>query len=147
MFHRGGLAQCPAQTVAVEDVVAEHQRARLTIDELLAEDECLGQTIRGRLHLVREAHAILGAVSQQTLEVRQILRRGDDQNVTDARHHQHAQRVVDHRLVIHGKQLLRGHRGQRVQSRARTSSENNAFHEKPAFHNVLLIIRLQTYSA
>ena len=123
------LAQRGAQTVAVEDVVAQHERTRLTRDELLAQQERLRQTIRGRLHHIGEFHAILAAVAKQSLEVRQVLRRGDDKDVTDAGHHEHAQRIVDHRLVVHRKQLLRCHRRQRIQPRTRATGENDTFHK------------------
>ena len=125
---RHGLAQGRAQAVAVEDVVAQHQRARFARDELLAQEERLCQPVRAGLHLVGKAHAVMRAVTQEPLEVRQVLRRADNQDVADAGHHQHAERVVDHRLVVYGQQLLRRDRGQRVQSRARATSKNNALH-------------------
>jgi hypothetical protein len=46
------------------------------------------------------------AVAQQHFEARRVLRRGNDQHVADAGQHQRAQRVVDHRLVVHRQQLL-----------------------------------------
>ena len=123
------LAQRGAQSIAVEDVVAEHERARLARDELLAQQERLRQTIRGRLHHVGEFHTVLAAVAKQAFEIRQVLRRGDDENVTGTGHHEHAQRIVDHRLVVHREQLLRCHRRQRIQPRTRATGENDAFHK------------------
>ena len=114
MFHRGGLAQCPAQTVAVEDVVAEHQRARLAGDELLADGEGLGQAVGARLLGVGEVDAVARAVTEQALEVGQVGRRGDDQDVPDARQHEGGQRVIDHGLVVDRQQLLGGHERERV---------------------------------
>ena len=125
---RHGLTQGRAQAIAVEDVVAQHQCARLTCNELLAQEERLREPVRGRLHLVREAHAVMRAVAQEPFKVRQVLRRADDQDVADPGHHQHAQRIVDHGLVVHRQQLLRRDRGQRVQSRARATGKNNALH-------------------
>ena len=127
--HAYGLAQRVAQTIAVEDVVTKHKRARLSGDELFAEDERLCQTVGAGLHLVGEVHAIMRSVTEQTFEVRQVLRRGDDQNVTDTRQHQHRQRIIDHRLVVDGEQLLRRDRRQRVQTGTRTASQNNALHQ------------------
>ena len=123
-----GLAQCGAQTVTVEDVVAQHERARLAVDELLSQEECLRQTIRAGLHLIGKMHAVMRTVAEELFEVRQVLRRGDDQDVTDARKHEHAERIVDHRLVIHRQQLLRRDGGQRVKAGAGTSGENDALH-------------------
>ena len=133
MLGRSRLAQRAAQAIAVEDVVAQHQSARLAVDELLAQQERLGQAVGARLHLVGEAHAVLAAVAQQTLEVRQIVRRADDQDVADPGHHQHAQRIVDHRLVVHGKQLLRCHRGERVKTGSRATGKNDALHNTTCF--------------
>lgn len=125
---RDRATQSRTQTIAVEDVVSQHQRARLARDELLTQQERLSQTIRRRLHLVREPHPVMRTIAQEPLEVRQILRRADDQNVTDPGHHQHAQRIVDHRLVVYRQQLLRCDRGQRIQPRTRTTGKNNALH-------------------
>ena len=52
-----------------------------------------------RLHFVREPHTVVRAIAQEPLEVRQILRCADDQDVTDPGHHQHAQRNMTHRHV------------------------------------------------
>jgi hypothetical protein len=45
-----GVAEQGLEVVAVEDVIAEHERARLAIDELAAEDEGLRQAVWARLH-------------------------------------------------------------------------------------------------
>ena len=97
---RDRATQRRAQAIAVEDVVTQHQRARLARDELLAQQERLRETVRRRLHLVREPHTIMRTITQEPLEVRQILRRADDQDVTDPGHHQHTQRIVDHRIFF-----------------------------------------------
>lgn len=123
-----GARQVARQAVAVEDVVAEHQRARLAGDELLADGERLGQAVRARLLGVGEVHAEARAVAQQALEVGQVGRRGDDQDVLDARQHERGQRVVDHGLVVDRQQLLGGHESERVQSRAGPAGEDDAFH-------------------
>ena len=57
------------KAVAVEDVVAEHQRARLAGDELLADGERLRQAVRRGLLGVGEVHAVARAVPEQALEV------------------------------------------------------------------------------
>ena len=45
-----GARQVARQAVAVEDVVAEHEGARLAGDEVLADGEGLGEAVRARLH-------------------------------------------------------------------------------------------------
>lgn len=123
-----GARQVARQAVAVEDVVAEHQRARLAGDELLADGERLGQAIRARLLCVGQVHAVARAVPEQTLEVGQVRRGGDDQDVPDARKHEGGQRVVDHGLVVDRQQLLGGHERERVQAGAGPAGEDDAFH-------------------
>ena len=123
-----GLLQVTAEAVAVEDVVAEHQRARLTGDELLADGEGLRQAVRAGLLGVGEVHAVARAVPEQALEVGEVGRRGDDQDVPDARQHEGAERVVDHGLVVDRQQLLGGHERERVQACAGPAGEDDAFH-------------------
>lgn len=123
-----GARQVAAETVAVEDVVAEHQGARLAGDELLADGEGLRQAVGARLLGVGEVHAVARAVPEQALEVGQVGRGGDDQDVPDARQHEGGQRVVDHGLVVDRQQLLGGHERERVQARAGPAGEDDAFH-------------------
>ena len=126
-----GARQVAGKAVAVEDVVAQHQGARLAGDELLADGEGLRQTVRARLLGVGQVHAVARAVPEQALEVGQVGRRGDDQDVPDARQHEGGQRVVDHGLVVDRQQLLGGHERERVQARAGPAGEDDAFHKNP----------------
>lgn len=123
-----GARQVARKAVAVEDVVAEHQGARLAGDELLADGEGLRQAVGARLLGVGEVHAVARAVPEQALEVGEVGRRGDDQDVADARQHECAERVVDHGLVVDRQQLLGGHERERVQARAGPAGEDDAFH-------------------
>ena len=125
-----GLLQVARQSVAVEDVVAEHQGARLAGDEVLADGERLRQAVRARLLGVGQVHAVARAVPEQALEVGEVRRRGDDQDVPDARQHEGGQRVVDHGLVVDRQQLLGGHERERVQAGAGPAGEDDAFHGK-----------------
>lgn len=126
-----GARQVAGQAVAVEDVVAEHQGARLAGDEVLADGEGLGQAVGTRLLGVGEVHAVARAVPEKALEVGQVGRRGDDQDVPDARQHEGGQRVVDHGLVVDRQQLLGGHERERVQAGAGPAGEDDAFHKNP----------------
>src|SRR3546814_2035198 len=60
--------------------------------------ECLRQAVRARLHRVFDAHAPLRTIAEQTLEQCLLMRGVDDQHLADTGQHQHAERVVDHRL-------------------------------------------------
>lgn len=123
-----GARQVARQAVAVEDVVAEHQGARLAGDELLADGERLRQAVRRGLLGVGQVHAVARAVPEQALEVGQVRRRGNDQDVPDASQHEGGQRVVDHGLVVDRQQLLGGHERERVQAGAGPAGEDDAFH-------------------
>ena len=50
----------------------------------------------------------------------------DDQHLPDSRQHQRAERVVDHWFVVNGQQLLAYGLGDRVQTSAAASGENDA---------------------
>lgn len=126
-----GARQVARQAVAVEDVVAQHQRARLAGDEVLADREGLGQAVRRGLLGVGQVHAVARAVPEQALEVGQVGRGGDDQDIPDARQHEGAKRVVDHGLVVDRQQLLGGHERERVQAGAGAAGEDDAFHKNP----------------
>lgn len=140
---RDGAAEVTAEAVAEEDVVTEHEGAGLARDEVFADEEGLGEAVRRGLLGVGERDAEVGAVAQQALEVGQVRRRRDDEDVSDARHHEDRERVVDHGLVVDRQQLLAGHERERVQARARAAGKDDAFHAKPfvreAMKTVLII--------
>ena len=126
-----GARQVARQAVAVEDVVAEHEGARLAGDEPLADGEGLRQAVGAGLLGVGEVHSVARAVPEQALEVGQVRRGGDDQDVPDSRQHEGGQRVVDHGLVVDRQQLLTGDERERVQTRAGPAGEDDAFHKNP----------------
>ena len=114
--------------VAVDQVVAERQRAGLAGDPVAADQEGLGDAVRPRLLGVGKAHAEPLAVAQQAAELRQVLRRGDHQDVADAGQHQRGQRVVDHRLVVDRQQLLGRRQRHRMQPRAGAAGQQDPLH-------------------
>jgi hypothetical protein len=119
------------QIVAVEQVVAQHQRDRLVADEFAADDEGLREPVGRGLHRVGELQAPARAVAEQLAKARRVLRRGDDEDVADPGEHERAQGIVDHRLVVHGQQLLRDDLSHRVEARARAAGEDDALHAAP----------------
>ena len=103
---RGRPLQLLWKTLAVEDVVAQDQGHPIPADELAADQEGLGQPLGLGLNRVANRDAQPAAVAQQPLETADVLRRRDQQDVANARQHQHRQRIVDHRLVVDGQELL-----------------------------------------
>ena len=116
------------EIVAEEDVVAKHQADRLAGEEVPADEEGLGQPLGFGLLGVLQVQAEMRPVTEQFGEPGQVLGRGDDQDVADTRQHEHGQRVVDHRFVVHRDQLLADHPGERVEAGAGSARENDAFH-------------------
>ena len=77
-----------------------------------------------------------GTISEQTFEARLVFRRGDDEDVADARQHEHADRIIHHRFVVHAEELFGNAPGDRVKTRARATCQNNAFHVILLFRTV-----------
>ena len=125
---RGVAAERRAETAPVEDVVAEDQRDAVVTDEVGADDERLGQSVRRGLDRIRDLDAPRRAVPEQPAELVDVLRRRDDEDLADAGHHQRGQRVVDHRLVVDGHELLADAARDRVQPRSRTAGEDDPLH-------------------
>ena len=69
------------KAVSIEDIVSQDHGAGFLSDELPANQECLGKTIRRGLHRIAQMHAKMGAVPQQLLKPGRIRRSGDDQNI------------------------------------------------------------------
>lgn len=121
---RSGLVQHLGQAVAIEDVVAEHEGYGV-----VADDESVRQSARAVLMGVGEVQTDLGAVAQQSLEQRLVLRRRDDEDVPDTCEHQGRQRIMDHGLVEDRKELLRHDRGHRIKPGTRSPCQDNTLHE------------------
>ena len=68
------------------------------------------------------------AVAEQVAKPRQVGRRRDHQDVADARQHQGAERVIDHRLVVDRQQLLADDPGDRIEPRARAAGQDDSLH-------------------
>ena len=120
--------QHSGKTVAIEDVIPQHHGAGLSADKILADQECLRQSIRGGLHRILERNAELASVPQQLLKAGRVRGSRDHQNILNSRQHQRRQRVIDHRFIIDRQKLLGSHHGQRIQPRSCAACQNNSFH-------------------
>ena len=143
----GGIVQEFAELGPVEDVVAEHEGHTVGADELLADQKRLRETFGFRLDRVGKVDAETRAVAEQTLETRLVLGRGDDEDVADASQHEHADRVIHHRFVIHAEELFRDPAGDRVKTRARAACQNDSFHvQSPVPRRSILYEPLSTWA-
>ena len=93
--------------------------------------EGLSQAVGTGLLGVGEADTEVRAVSKQALKVGQVVGGRNDQNVPDTRQHERGERIVDHRLVVDGQQLLARHGGERVEAGAGASGKDDALHAGP----------------
>ncbi len=116
------------QPCPMKDVITQHQRHRLLAAELAADNEGLRQSLRFRLDGILDAEPPLISIAQQPDKVGAVFRRRNHEDFPDARQHERGQRVIDHRLIVNGQQLLADHLGQWVQPRARAACENDASH-------------------
>jgi hypothetical protein len=89
--------------VSEKDMVSEHERDAVTGT---ADQECLSNPRRLWMRRVRKARPPCATVTEQPLELRSGVGRCDDGNIPNAGEHESRNRIVDHRLVLHGRQLL-----------------------------------------
>ena len=111
--------------MAVENVVAERQGDATLADEAPADEEGLRQAFGARLDLVLDAETDLATVAEQPPERALVLRRRDDQDVTDPREHERRERVVDHGLVVDRHELLAHRERERKEAGTRASGEDD----------------------
>ena len=109
------------KVVPVEDVVSENEATSLPRQELLADQEGLGKSVRRWLHGIAEGETPLRTVAEKLPEAWGVVRCGDDEDVPDASKHESRQGVVNHGLVVHRKKLLRDSLGDGMKTCARAS--------------------------
>jgi len=114
------------EMLAVENVVTEDEGGGSVADEFGADVVGLGEALGAGLLGVLERDSELRTVAEEALEEGQILGGGNQQNLADAREHEHRQRVVNHRLVVDRHELLADGDGERVEAGAGASGEDDA---------------------
>ena len=131
-------AQLRAHAGAVEDVVAQDQGGAVITHVIGTEHESLREAVGLVLDRVGDVDAELATVTEKAVEGRRVVRRRDDKDVRNSRQHQGRQRVVDHRLVVDGDELLRCPQRNRVETGARAARQDDAFHVASASRRVLV---------
>ena len=101
-----GFFEQTDETVAVENVISEHETGAIVADKLFSNDKCLREAVRGGLLSILEVHAVVRSVAKQAPEAGEVVGGADDEDIADPGQHQGADGVIDHRLVINGEQLL-----------------------------------------
>ena len=100
------LGEQGTETIPLEDVVTQHQTYAILTNEVCTDGKGLSQTIGTGLLGIGKAYTYVTAITQQPLESRQIKGCTDNQNISDTRLHEDAHRIVNHRFVVDGHQLL-----------------------------------------
>jgi hypothetical protein len=122
----GASLQQVDETTAIEYVVTQHERVGLVGDEGAADEKGLRDAVRRGLFRVGDGYAPLPAIAKHLHELVMILWCRDEQDIADTGEHQRAQRIVDHRFVVDGQQLLTDGPGHGIEARARAAGEHDA---------------------
>src|SRR5580704_393718 len=110
----------------IKNIVAQHKGARAARNKFLPHQESLRDSFRLQLNLILQLNSKLTAISQQSLELRDILRRGYKKDVTNACQHQRGKWVIDHRFVVNRKQTLSHGVSHGIQASSRPSCQDDA---------------------
>src|SRR5579871_20703 len=121
------LAKIFRQIVPIKNVVAQDQRTRAVAQKSFADQEGLCDALRLGLNRILQPDSILRAVPQQGPKPRHVVGSRDDQNFPNAREHERAERVINHRFVVDRQQAFAHSLRDWVQARARTAGENDSF--------------------
>ncbi len=70
--------------------------------------------------------------AEELLEARRVFGGGDDEDLADAGEQQDRERVVDHRLVVDGQELLADRLGDWMEPGAGAAGENDSLHRAPS---------------
>ena len=136
-----GAFQEAWHAVSIEDVISQDQTGVIVANEVASYDECLGQAVGTGLFSILQPDAVVASVAQQTLEHGQVLRGGDDEDVSDAGQHQYRDGVVHHRFVVDGYQLFADAFCYGIEACSAASGQYNAFHLCDGLYH----LRLQKY--
>ncbi|MBV6466518.1 MAG: hypothetical protein PGMFKBFP_01833 [Anaerolineales bacterium] len=117
----GSDPQFFGEAVTEENVVAQNETDGLSRREITAQDERVRQAARLILLGIFKTNSPLSAVSKQALEIRQVLRRADDQYLANPRKDEQTKRVVHHRFIVDRQQLFADHIRERGQACAAPS--------------------------
>src|ERR1017187_127922 len=116
------------QTWGISLQYAEQPRPEGLAQAFLADEKCLRQSFWAGLFCILEADAPGLTIAKKVSEPRHVGWRGDQEKLADASQHQCAQRVVHHRLVVHGYEFFSDRQSRWIKPGARPSGENNPFH-------------------
>jgi hypothetical protein len=116
----------------LDDVVAEHDDDAVVVGEMLGQAERLGDAALAFLvGVVELLEAERLPVAEQAEELARVLAARDDHDVVEPGVDERLDRVVDHRLVVDGQQVLVRDGRERAEARAQSAGQDDAFHLTP----------------
>ena len=126
--------------MAVKNIVAENECDRIVADEVAPQNERMREPDRLVLHHIADVDAPGRAITEQMAIERQVLGGGNQQNILNAREHQHRQWVIDHRLVVDRQELFVDCKRRGIKPRAGATGQNNALHVVLSFKKYSSIV-------
>ena len=111
-----------------EEVVTKDQGDRLVPNEVFPDHEGLGDAARGRLFRIGNGEPKVASVAEESLNRWKVARGADDQDFTNPTGHKGPDWVVDHRLVVHGQELLADALRGWVEATPAPTREHDPFH-------------------
>ena len=83
------IFQSAIDAMAGKNIVPQHHGHRIIAYEIRADNKCLRQSVRRRLHRIAEMQPELAAILQKSLKSRRICRCRNNQDIPDACIHQY----------------------------------------------------------
>src|SRR5262249_38708987 len=135
------------EALPVEEVVAKDQGHVILAHEPPPDDEGLSQSLGLGLHCITNGDADAAAIAEEPLEAADVFWRGDEQDVADAREHERRERVVHHRLVVDGQELLAHGARDREEPRPGAAGENDSLLAAEGRHVLCRVSEFRAYTS
>lgn len=118
------------ESLTVEEIISEYQTYIIRPDKCLTDEECLCESVRRRLYRVGKMDSPLNSVPEESFEARTIFGCRNNEDISDTSEHECRDRIVDHRLIIDGHELLRDGSCDGIETRPCASCEDDSFHRQ-----------------
>ena len=105
----------------------------MSLDEITTDRERLGDAARLVLRAILDREPQRAAIAEHALERLDIGGPGDHQDFPHARQHQDRDRIIDHRLVVDGKQMLVDAECHRKQPASGPARQHDTTHQPAPF--------------
>src|SRR3712207_392156 len=111
----------------VEEVITKDERAWLAANKLFSDQKGLRHTLRSRLDRIIDGQPQSLAISKERLVELEMVRRRNNEDLADIGQHEDRKGIINHGFVKDGQDLFGEGRGQRIQARAGSARQDDAF--------------------